>query len=161
MCYSFQSRGLPTSARARDRFGDKWFNFGVGLGPVRNPSADGELLYDFQFISSRRNIAGTGSASYAENILMAPIGVTYRRGLGDPEKSGAKPYVGASVGLLATYMESQIDDIKAGLRTGWHGSVYGGVTLSEKAYLEARYFATSKIRGIDLSGLSLSVGLRF
>lgn len=152
---------LPTDRLARQRFGDQWTNVGLGLGPIVAPSDQGETTYDLTFISSRTRIQGTNNRVFQQSILVVPVNILYRKGFGAAEGNGVRGYWGGSVGAIVTQMESQFDDIKSGWRSGWGGSAFVGVVLSKQAYAEARYFQSTKIKAFDLSGLNLSVGVRF
>ncbi len=141
----------PTSNVVRSRFGGAWTNIGLGLGDVEAPSAKGALKFDLNLISSR--------ASEAE-ALIAPIGIVYRRGAS--ESKTARPYFGASANLLVTRFRSDflVDKIPAAWRTGAGGSVFGGVAMGNRFYIEGRYYAFTKVRNFDFSGMNIAVGWR-
>lgn len=141
----------PASRLVRDRFGGSWTNIGLGLGDVAAPKEKGELQIDFNLISSR--------AKEAE-ALLAPIGLVYRRGTA--EGKNVRPYFGASANLLVTNFRSDylIDKIPAGFRTGAGGSVFGGLAMGNRFYVEGRYYAFSKVRNFDFSGLNIAIGWR-
>jgi hypothetical protein len=141
----------PASRLVRDRFGGSWTNLGLGLGDVAAPKSKGELSFDLNLISSR---------SKESEALLAPIGLVYRRGTSEDKKT--RPYFGASLNLLVTNFRSNfiIDSIPSGVRTGAGGSVFGGVSLGNRFYVEGRYYAFSKIRNFDFSGLNIGVGWR-
>lgn len=141
----------PTSSVVRSRFGGSWTNIGLGLGDVAAPKAKGELNLDVNLISSR--------AKEAE-ALLAPIGIVYRQGTSEDKKN--RPYFGASANLLVTRFRSDFvaDKIPAAWRTGFGGSVFGGVSMGNRFYVEGRYYAFSKVRNFDFSGLNVAVGWR-
>jgi hypothetical protein len=140
----------PASARARTLFGDNWFNFGIGLGPVVPPKKTGQIDFDLNILASRPRGA---------RAVLAPIGIGYRRSL---QPQGANvTYVGVSANALVTSLQSDADGIRRGFRVGYGGSLYSGVTFGQRAYLEARFYQFTKVRGLDLSGAALSAGLRF
>ncbi|WP_395143401.1 hypothetical protein [Armatimonas sp.] len=141
----------PASRLARDRFGGSWTNIGLGKGDVAAPKAKGEVNFDLNFISSRSKEA---------EVLLAPIGLVYRRGVS--EGRSTRPYFGASVNLLVTNFRSSflLDNIPSGWRTGTGGSVFGGVSMGNRFYVEGRYYAFSKVRNFDFSGMNLGLGWR-
>lgn len=147
---------LPTSSKVRDRFGDAWFTFGLGLGPVeRLVKPD---LFEFDFgLSYRRNDDN--------HVLLIPVGVKYIHALsatnGELGQAQTTPYVGAAADLYLADVRSQPDNVKSGLTTGVGASVLAGVAFSGSAHVEARYQFVSNIRGFDFSGFSLTLGYRF
>jgi hypothetical protein len=141
----------PASRLVRDRFGGSWTNLGLGLGDVAAPTSKGELNFDVNLISSRAK---------ESEALLAPIGLVYRRGTSEAKKT--RPYFGASVNFLVTNFRSNyiLDSIPSGVRTGAGGSVFGGVSMGNRFYVEGRYYAFSKIRNFDFSGMNIGVGWR-
>ena len=142
---------IPASGKTRDRFGASWTSLGPGFGSVRQAGARGRLEFDVSvFRESRGN----------RRAFFAPVGVGYRRDLavGDGH---FMPYAGVSVNLVLTDLRSDADGVRSGLRAGGGGSLFVGSTLGRSAYAEARYLAVSRIKGFDLSGTSLSLGVRF
>nr|CAA9236517.1 hypothetical protein AVDCRST_MAG63-1222 [uncultured Armatimonadetes bacterium] len=140
---------LPTDSKTRDRFGDTWFTFGIGLGPIPEPQQRGIFGIDLNVLYRKRG---------DNRALVIPLGVSYRRSL---SVGPTAPYVGASLNLVFADLKSEEDDVDSGLRTTAGASVFLGTTFSENGYVEARYMGISKIRGFDLSGLNLRAGLRF
>jgi hypothetical protein len=141
----------PASEAARSRFGGSWTNVGLGIGDVAAPKSKGEFNFDLNFISSRSSDA---------EVLLAPIGIVYRRGTS--ENKGVRPYFGASANLLVTNFRSNylIDNIPSAWRTGVGGSLFGGVSLGNRFYVEGRYYSFGKVQNFDFSGLNLSLGFR-
>jgi hypothetical protein len=141
----------PTSEAARSRFGGSWTNIGLGIGDVAAPKSKGELNFDLNLISSRSSDA---------EVLLAPVGIVYRRGTSENKK--VRPYFGASANLLVTNFRSNylIDNIPSAWRTGVGGSLFGGVSLGNRFYIEGRYYSFSKVQNFDFSGLNLSLGFR-
>lgn len=142
---------IPANAKTRDRFGASWTDLGPGFGAVRQAGPRGRLEIDVSvFRESRGN----------RRAFFAPVGVGYRRDLA--AGGGAFiPYAGASVNLVLADLRSDADGVRSGLRAGGGGSLFVGSTLGRNAYAEARYLAVSRIKGFDLSGTSLSLGVRF
>jgi len=149
---------LPTSGETRDTFGSSWFNYGIGLGNIQTPNGRGRISFDLNFFSSSRG---------GNRVFMAPIGVGYRLGLhrdqnpNEPQTKGFLPYVGASANIVFADMKSDTLNIRSGIRTTGGISVLLGSNFGEKAYAQIRYLAIGKVSGFDLSGTSLTAGLRF
>ena len=141
---------LPTNSRTRSTFGSTWVNVGLGIGGIPRARAGGRVEFDL-------GLYGTSKRDRA--ILVAPIGVSYRRALGTGINGG--PYAGASADLFLTQLRSDSEGIRSRIRGTGGGSVFLGTTFEERAYVQARYFLLGKIRGYDLSGLNLSTGYRF
>jgi hypothetical protein len=141
----------PASRLVRDRFGGSWTNIGLGVGDVAAPKAKGELNFDLNLISSRSREA---------EALLAPIGIVYRRGTSDSKN--VRPYFGASANLLVTNFRSNyiLDNIPSGFRTSAGGSLFGGVSMGNRFYVEGRYYSFGKIRNFDFSGMNIAVGWR-
>lgn len=140
----------PNGGLVRSRFGSAWTNVGFGFGDVSSRSR-GELSFDVNLMSSR------GSQS---EVFLAPIGLVYRKSVSETQK--VRPYVGASANLLVSSISSnlQIDPIQRGFRTGVGGSLFGGVTVGKRFFIEGRYYGFSKIRGFDFSGTNVAIGWR-
>jgi hypothetical protein len=141
---------MPSSAKTRDRFGNNWFGLGVGFGSVHQEGLLGTWSAEFYLMQNSHH----GNKAY-----VAPLGVAYRRALVD--RQGTRPYVGASVDLILADFVSRTDGIPWGLRAGGGGSVLAGATFGKKGFVEARYLATSSIKGLNFSGLDLTGGVRF
>lgn len=146
---------LPTSSKTRDRFGDAWFTFGLGLGPVeRLVKPD---LFEFDFGLSYRR-------SDENHALLIPLGVKYIHALsatGAETGPQTTPYVGAAADLYLADIRSQPDNVRSGLTTGVGASLLAGIAFSGNGHIEVRYQFVSKIRGFDFSGLNLTAGYRF
>ena len=73
------------------------------------------------------------------------------------------PYAGLSADIYIANIQSARNgfDIKSGLRSGFGGTAFAGLNFGRIAYLQARYNAVTKLSGLDLSGLSLTTGVRF
>lgn len=140
---------LPTAGKTRNRFGDSWFSFGVGFGPVEQAKSQGRFGVDLNFYSE---------TSGDNRAFFAPLGLSYRRAL---SQGNLTPYVGASVNVVFADLRSREDNVTSGFRAGGGGSVFLGATFNDNGFFEARYLAVSKIRGFDLSGLDLTAGIRF
>lgn len=149
---------LPTSGKTRDAFGESWTNVGFGIGQVRTARRGGVLSFDFGFINNNR---GSGRRAF-----LAPVGVSYRGSFVDPEDESGNarsiiPYYGASAGLYLANLDSDKYDVDTDLSVGGGGSALVGVAFQRRAFLEARYHAVSRIKGFDLSGLNVALGVRF
>lgn len=171
---------LPTNSRTQSRFGSAWFDFGPGIGAIAGIRSGGKISPDLHFASQDNN---------GNHVFLALLGVEYKYPLlsgrpagkksGDKEpKSGESgnepqteskmrgrpsvlPYVGASGDLAVVDLHSDEDNVHSGVRTGIAGSLFTGLRFGERAFLEARYRATSTIKTFDLSGVNISAGYRW
>ncbi|BDI28139.1 hypothetical protein CCAX7_001900 [Capsulimonas corticalis] len=141
---------LPTNSHTKDRFGSSWSSIGLGIGGVGQSAAHSIWAPELNVIYQSKG---------DNNVLIVPIGVTYRTH--SDASGGATPYTGASAGLLVVNLKSKDDNVPSGTSGGAYGSIYAGVSLKENYFVEARYYATSKVRTFDLSGASLTAGIRF
>lgn len=139
----------PSGGKTRDRFGNSWLHVGVGLGAIRAPSVKGRLSVNYSLLYRSRG---------SNHALIVPIGVQYRRAV---KFRPVYLYAGATAGIVFTHLRSVQDNVAGGLRTTPGGSVFVGTTLSNSAFLEARYLAIGQVRGFNLSGISLGVEIRF
>ena len=141
---------IPTSNKARDAFGDTWYNYGFGFGAIQSADLKGRFQFDLNILGGSRS----GNRAY-----LFPLGASYRRAL--TTNRSASPYVGASLNFVPTYLRAGNYGVTSKLRYAGGASAFAGFTFSDSAYLQARYYAISKSAGFDLSGLSLSAGFRF
>jgi hypothetical protein len=141
---------IPTSGKTRDAFGDAWYNYGVGLGSVVRANQHGTIAFNLSFFSYR---SGNG------RVFMAPVGIGYRVALSDNKQT--TPYAGISANLVFTDLKSDKYNVGSGIRTTAGGTVFVGTTLGDRAYIQARYLATGRVSGFDLSGTNFSAGYRF
>lgn len=146
---------LPSSGKTRSRFGNDWGGIGIGIGRPDRPSGTGRISFEF---SSEYKKSGDHHA------FVAPIGVSYRRAFSaDALTNGSKfiPYYGVSADLVAADLRSVEDNVHSGFRLAAGGSALVGTTIGASGFAEAKYLAVSKVKGFDLSGIKLSVGVRF
>ena len=143
---------VPVSARTRERFGASWQTWGVGIGKVEQISRRGAIVTELNFLS-----AGRGNTK----AIVVPVGLQYRRTLGNGLGSDISPYCVASANMYATYIKSEPDNIKYGLRFAVGGALAGGFTFGERAFIEIRYRAMTGVRGVNLSGNEIRSGVRF
>ena len=141
---------IPTDGLARDRFGGTSFSLSPALGAIRQCDTKGKFGYDFKLFYNKQG------DNYA---LWAPVGVDYRRALTD--SSSARPYVGGSLDAVPVWLRAEPEGVPGKLRMGVGGSLFLGALFGTKRYVEARYTAVSKIKGFDLSGLTIGAGMRF
>ena len=140
---------LPSSGTTRDAFGDAWFNYGVGFGVLETANRKGRVSFDFNLLGNTRG---------SNRAYVAPLGVSYRRAFSD---GASRPFVGASANLVPTYLRADNYGVPSRLRFTGGGSVFAGYTFNQTASVQVRYYAIGKSAGFNLSGLSLSAGLRF
>lgn len=146
---------MPTSGKTRSRFGKNWGGIGFGFGRPDRPSGTGRVAFDF---SSQYQKSGNHHA------FIAPLGVSHRRAFdaGDLTRGSTFiPYYGVSADLVAVDLRSVEDNVHSGFRFTAGGSALVGTTIGASGFVEAKYLAVSKVKGFDLSGLKLSVGIRF
>lgn len=146
---------LPSSGKTRDRFGKTWGGIGLGVGRPDRPSGSGRLSLDF---STEYRKSGDHHA------FAAPLGVSYRRAFSaDALERGSTfvPYYGVSADLVIVDLRSPEDGVHSGFRLSEGGSLLVGTTVGASGFLEAKYTAIARVKGFDLSGASLSVGVRF
>jgi hypothetical protein len=157
---------FPVSAKTRNRFGTGWVDYGPSLGSIYTARDGGAVLPDIHILNRS---AGT------DRVLFVLVGAEYRKALiplPNPKKSDTGkpamlampawiPYAGAGLDLLIGDALSYEDNVHSGIRQGFGGSVFSGVTYRNRAYIEARFIGTSTVKSFDLSGFSINVGLRF
>ncbi len=141
---------LPTSSKTRDRFGNDWVSFGIGLGAINAISTKGTVGFDASIFYHGRD---------SNHAFFLPIGVSYRIALASG--TNVVPYVGVSADLDLTDITSNPDNVHNSFNVGGGGSGFAGLNFGDSAFIEARYYGLSKANGFDLSGLSLSTGYRF
>jgi hypothetical protein len=141
---------LPTDSKTRDRFGSTWLSIGAKMGTNQYIGPKGRTGFDVSFLYQK---------SGSNHAWLLPVGVSYRRAMG--ATTTMTPYVGAAANLVISDIRSDGDDIHSRIRTVPGGSVFTGINLGTRAYIEARYLLVSKIRALDMSGVNLSVGITF
>ncbi len=147
---------IPASGRLRAAYGDSWFSFGPGIGPVFARGGF-RLTPELKFLRSTK---GNGFIAY--------VGPSFRYNLIQPLKTADSrtqyaaigPYIGASAGL--TYADLPRNAFGFGLKKASPGgSIFAGFTFGGRGMLEARYFLAPDVDGASLNGLQLSAGIRF
>lgn len=141
---------LPVSGKAQDRFGASWLSLGVGFGGIVQPRARGTISGDFALLNAQ---------SGDNHAWLVPVGVSDRWAIAGSASS--RLYVGASASLYFTDIRSDEDGVASRIRSSWGGSAFAGVAFGRQGFVEARFSGVSRIRGIDLSGVSISAGYRF
>jgi hypothetical protein len=146
---------FPSSGKTRNRFGSSWLNFGIGVGSVRRATSRGRFAVDFSLFSRQ--------GDDDNRAFFAPIGVEYRRALlsRSTETDKLIPYAGASANVVFADIRSDQDNVHSGFRTTVGGSIFVGTTVGESGFIQAKYLGIGKIKGFDLSGMSLTAGVRF
>jgi hypothetical protein len=141
---------LPSSGKTANRFGDTWFSLGVGFGRYSDREDRGRITADFDLFQQSHG---------SNHAFLLPVGLAYEQGLG---RSGrAAPYVGLSANAVLTDIRSDQDGIASRYRMAYGGSAFAGVNYGPHAQFEVRYYALSRVRSLDLSGLSVQSGYRF
>lgn len=169
---------LPTSSKTQNRFGSAWLGIGPGIGPIAGVKKGGQFTPDIFLVSQSNN---------GNRAFVGLLGVDYRHPLGTGRKRGKTPnppepgqggsgdkdnpaqsesrslltpYVGLSADLVLADLRSVADNVHSGVSAGGGGSVFLGLKIGRRAFLEARYLGVSSIKTFDLSGLSLTAGYR-
>ena len=158
---------IPSNALTRNRFGSTWFDIGPGFGSVDIARDNGRFSPDIHIL---------GKANGWNSALFVMLGAEYRKALlpnrtqPDEKKPGKSkpvplpawiPYAGGSLDLMVGDLISDQDNIGSGIRNGAAASAFIGITYKNRGYVEARYIGTTTVKGFDLSGWSLSAGIRF
>lgn len=142
---------LLTDSKARDAFGQSFFNYGIGLGLIPTANRAGLLNFEASVIAARRS----GSSA-----IIAPVGAVYRVGLGN-EYASTRPYVGVSANLFITDLQSDKYNVGSSVRVTGGASVLAGLSFSRRGYIQARYYGIAPTRGFNLSGANFTAGVRF
>lgn len=146
---------MPSSAKTRNRFGGNWGGIGIGIGRPDHPSGTGRFSFDF---STQYKKSGNHHA------FAAPLGISYRRAFSAESLTNGStfiPYYGVSVDVVAVDLRSVEDNVHSGFHFTAGGSALIGTTIGASGFAEAKYQAVGKVKGFELSGLKLSVGVRF
>lgn len=137
---------LPGDADARSSFGTVWGSFGIGLFRPQRPE---KWAFDWDLTVL--------SQSGASDVLLIPLTVGAQRGLGkDPD---LQPYVALRAGPYYGSVEDNLkgpDDTKIGA----NANVSLGVVVDQRYLLEARYDWFSELAGNNLSGFTLTFGVK-
>ncbi|WP_395144193.1 hypothetical protein [Armatimonas sp.] len=153
---------LPTSAAVRARFGENWFSFSPGLGPVLPLPFPG-LSPDFSLATQTKKVAGLNN-----RVFMALLGAQYQWPLfrltvpeGQPLRlPKLLPYAGLGAGGVYANVRSEADRVN-GSGFAPSASVYAGTSIGINSFFEARWRSVGRVQGFDLSGLDLGAGIRF
>jgi hypothetical protein len=137
---------LPGDADARSTFGTVWGSFGIGLFRPERPE---RWAFDWDLTVL--------SQSGESDVLLIPLTVGAQRGFGkDPD---LQPYVALRAGPYYGSVEDNLkgpDDTKIGASA----NVSAGLVLQRRYLLEARYDWFSELAGNDLSGFTLTLGVK-
>ncbi len=146
---------IPTDARTRNRFGNAWTSVGLGIGSADAPPSAGRFTLDFGLT------AENSGNNYA---YIVPVGIAYRRAFSAPSVASRRiyiPYYGVSLDAVGVDLKSPQDNVHPGVEVTGGGSITLGTTVGRSAFIEARYSEVAKVKGFDLSGVDLTVGVRF
>ena len=143
---------FPSSGRAADAFGKNFFNIGLGVGKVAIPRRTGEFRPDISVIANSRK---------GSNVFIIPAGLSYQRSLAKTDTSYLVPYYGATANLIGVQMRSEKYHLPTRFTLAGGASVFTGLDFGQRGFIEARYLLMNKVRGMNLSGLGLSLGYRF
>jgi len=137
---------LPGDADARSDFGTIWGSFGIGLFRPERPE---KWVFDWDLTVL--------SQSGESEVLLIPLTVGAQRGLGkDPD---VQPYVALRAG---PYYGSIEDNLKGpdDTQIGANANLSAGVVLKRRYLLEARYDWFSTLAGNNLSGFTVTLGVK-
>lgn len=141
---------LPSSGRSQDRFGDAWFSIGVGIGGIEDPDTRGKVSADFDLFYQTRG---------SNHAFFLPVGASYRQAVG---RSGRMtPYVGGGLYGVLTDLRSDQDNVQSRYRPAYAASIFAGLQYGKHGLFEVRYYAITRVRSLDLSGLNIKAGYRF
>jgi len=143
---------LPSSARTRSLFGNAWFSFSPGFGSIERASSHGSFSADLEILSAERG---------PNHVFLAPIGADFRICGGNSPRASTLPYGGLGANFVVTNLRILEQNLPPRMRISAGASIFVGLTLGKRGYIEARYRAFSGTGGADFSGLQLSSGLRF
>ena len=145
---------IPTASKTRNRFGSVWTSVGLGIGKIDKPGT-GRFGLD---------IGLTGVTNGSNYAYILPVGVSYRRALFSSDLTNGQafiPYFGVSADVVGVDLNSPKDNVHSDVEVAGGGSLSLGTTIGRRAFAEARYAEISEVKGFDLSGLGLTVGIRF
>jgi hypothetical protein len=146
---------VPSDAKTRNRFGSVWTGIGLGIGKIYMPSGGGSFGLDLGL---------SGETSGSNYAYIAPVGVSYRRAFSAAQvKSGDTfiPYFGFTADLVGVDLRSPQDNVHPNVQFTVGGSASIGTTIGKSGFAEARYAEIGRVEGFDLSGVGLTVGVRF
>jgi hypothetical protein len=137
---------LPGDADARSDFGPIWGSIGIGLFRPERPT---EWAFDWDLTVL--------SKSGASEALLIPVTVGVQRGLG--KNPDLQPYVALRAGPYYGSVEDNLkgpDDTKIGA----NANLSAGLVVKQRYLVEARYDWFSSLAGNNLSGFTLTVGVK-
>ncbi len=143
---------FPSSSKTQRAFGSSWFTYGIGFGAIQETRSGGRVQVDFSYLSHSKG---------GSRIDIAPIGVSYRYGLGHGARTETGPYIGVSGDLFLTQIREDDAHIVSRIRGTGGGTAFIGTTFGQRANVQARYYELGSIRGYNFSGMNLSAGYRF
>ncbi len=138
---------MPTSGAVRDAFGSSVFRFGLGsVGSQRTGNV--KIGTELNFITANKN---------GNRLLMVPFTVAAEQQLTMDRNATTRPYVKAFAGLA--YIDYGINNFGGrqtdrGIRPTF--GVEGGLVVSDRLRLSARYNQMTRIGGFDFSGVTLA-----
>lgn len=140
----------PTASKTRGRFGDSWNNIGLCLRLTGNSDAQDQVGLH---ISSLAQSNGDG------HLRMTPIRLTYTHGLSAGKK--LSPYVGVGASAVFLSLTSSPDNVRTGEHCLPSASLFAGVKFGSAGFAQASYNAMPSLKGFNLSGVGVSIGLSF
>jgi hypothetical protein len=138
---------LPSSGEVRGAFGSSIFKFGIG-GVGRQSTGNLKMGTQLDFITANKN---------GNRMFIAPFTFNVEQALSLDQSSNIVPYVKAFAGLA--YIDYGIT--RGGLRFDekvirpTYG-IEGGVVVTDRIRLSARYNMFPKTGGFDFSGLTVA-----
>lgn len=168
-------------SKARSVFGSGVTDIGLGFGNI-TPSADGKLGLDVSILRPKQTDNGIKS-----DALVISAGPEYRKlilpslnkfpGQGQQklprstfppinkisnigDLPSTLPYYGASANLIYAQVNAPTAGVD-GNGFGVGGSLFAGVSFSNRFYLETRVRATNAVKGFNFTRAGVTAGIRF
>ena len=139
----------PMSAKAANRFGQRWGGVGISFDKIV-PAKNG-LTFD----TDANFLIGQSGKN---RVYLMPLQLGGRQSWQIRKNSY---YLGLLGGYCGVNLRADPEGVKAGWRFAPAFSTVAGLTLNNRAHLEYRYYRTNPVRGFNMSGTNLSLGMRF
>jgi hypothetical protein len=142
---------MPASSSARNLFGSNWTVFRPGLRPIQVVDHTG-VRVSGEILTGRQG---------DNRALVLPLTAEYLLPLSKKPEASTQPYASIGANYFLTQLRVDSLGIPSRLRTG--GGLTGavGVSFGPRTFIELRYRSVTEIRGLDLSGSQVRLGLRF
>lgn len=143
----------PTQSAVRDRFGENWTFLSLAQGSVVKRQGT-YVNWDVDaFITSQ-------GENRPEKAFLGVFGIHLTQSPFHEDYCGLRPFFGAGVNLVYQDVTSRSLDFSV-KKLGFGGNVFIGSNVSKSAVVQLKYQWISEVHGVDFSGISLNVGIRF